>query len=123
MSDREALLEDVLNHRTLAELRLKRLLRQAQINEPLDDEVDMIEFLVLSYHHTRLNLFFAHMRCIFASAPQAVDKDALVLVMNDLWHYFPHRSLDGKSPAEIFDEGKTLGRWKTKPVRRARPSE
>jgi hypothetical protein len=39
--------------------------------------------------------------------------------MGDVWHYFPHTSLNGKSPAEIVDAGAQLGRWKTKPVKRS----
>jgi hypothetical protein len=86
----------------------------------LPDEVETILWLVSNYHHTRFNTFFSQMTAMFASAPAAVDKDALFLVMADAWHYFPHDSLNGKSPAEIVDAGETLGRWKTKPVRRSR---
>lgn len=122
MEEHDALLEDVRHHRKLAKLRLKRLLQAAQIKSPFDDESDVVEFVVFNYHHTRFNTFFAQMRGMFASAPHAVDKDALVLVMSDVWHYYPHSSLDGKSPAEILDAGQPLGRWKTKPTKRTNRS-
>jgi hypothetical protein len=111
------LIEDVANHRKATEERLRRLLQQAGFGLP--DEVDMIQYLVSYYHHTRFNTFFSQITSMFASAPTAVDKDALLLVMTDAWHYFPHASLSGKSPVEIMDAGETLGRWKTKPVRRS----
>lgn len=111
------LLEDVDRHRRITEERLRRLLQQAGYGLP--DEVGMIQSVVWHYHHTRFNTFFSQMTSMFASAPTAVDKDAVFLVMADVWHYFPHISLSGKSPAEIMDAGETLGRWKTKPVRRS----
>lgn len=113
------LTEDIATHRKMAEVRLLRLLQRAQINSPTDPPLDMILWIVFDYHHTRFNTFFSQMTAMFASAPAAVDKDALFLVMVDVWHYFPHNSLNGKSPAEIVDAGDTLGRWKTKPARRS----
>jgi hypothetical protein len=101
----------------MTEVRLLRLLQRAGFGLP--HEVEMIQSVVWHYHHTRFNTFFSQMTSMFASAPTAVDKDALFLVMADVWHYFPHVSLSGKSPAEIMDAGETLGRWKTKPVRRS----
>ena len=118
MDEHRALLDDVSSHRMVTEVRLQRLLKRAQIDAP----VDLIEFLVLTYHHTRLGTFCSQMRGMFASAGAPVDKDALTFVLNDLWHYFPHSSLGGKSPAEIVDAGQTLGRSKTKPTRRANRS-
>lgn len=111
------LLEDVHNHRKNTEERLRRLIQRAGLGLP--DEVEMIQSVVWHYHHTRFNTFFSQMTSMFASAPAAVDKDALFLVMADVWNYFPHVSLSGKSSVEIMDAGETLGRWKTKPVRRS----
>jgi len=91
--------------------------RQAGFDLP--DEVEMIQYLVSYYHHTRFNTFFSQITSMCLSAPAAVDKDALFLVMTDAWHYFPHTSLGGKCPAEVFDAGETLGRWKTKPVKKS----
>ncbi len=108
------LTEEVAIHRKMTEVRLLRLLQGAQI----DSSIDMVQWLVLNYHHTRFNTFYTQMTAMFASAPAAVDKDALFLVMADVWHYFPHTSLNGKSPVEILDASGTLGRWKTKPTRR-----
>jgi len=108
------LIADVAVHRKMTEVRLLRLLQRAQIDSP----IDMIQSVILDYHHTRFNTFFSQMTAMFASAPAAVDKDALFLVMADVWHYFPHISLDGKSATAIVDAGDTLGRWKTKPTRR-----
>jgi hypothetical protein len=111
------LLEDAHNHRRITEQRLRRLIQRAGFG--LSDEVEMIQSVAWHYHHTRFNTFFSQMISMFASAPAAVDKDALFLVMADVWNYFPHVSLSGKSPSEIMDAGETLGRWKTKPVRRS----
>jgi hypothetical protein len=110
------LLEDVYHHRRVTEERLRRLLQRAGYG--LRDEVEMIQSIVWHYHHTRFNTFFLQMTSMFASAPAAIDKDALFLLMADVWNYFPHVSLNGKSPAEILDAGETLGRWKTKPIKR-----
>jgi hypothetical protein len=112
------LLADVSNHRKLTKTRLLRLLQRAQFTQSIET-FEMVQYVVLSYHHTRFNTFLAQITSMFAKAPAAVDKDALFLVMVDVWHYFPHVSLNGKSPAEIVDAGDTLGRWKTKPVRRS----
>jgi hypothetical protein len=117
MSIHADLPDDISNRRRVAEERLRRLLQQAGFGLP--DEVDTIQYLVSYYHHTRFNTFFSQITSMFASAPAAVDKDALFLVMTDAWHYFPHDSLHGKSPAEILDAGETLGRWKTKPIKRS----
>jgi hypothetical protein len=113
------LTEDIAIHRKMTEVRLQRLLQRAQIDSPFHSSLDMILWVALDYHHTRFNTFFSQMTAMFASAPAAVDKDALFLVMVDVWHYFPHNSLGGKCPAEIVDAGDTLGRWKTKPTRRS----
>jgi hypothetical protein len=113
------LIQDVASHRKMTELRLLRLLQRAQIDSSFDSPIDMIQWVVFDYHHTRFDTFFSQMTAMFASAPVAVDKDALFLVMGDVWHYFPHTSLNGKSPAEIVDAGAQLGRWKTKPVKRS----
>jgi hypothetical protein len=112
------LVADVSNHRRLTKTRLLRLLQRAQFTQSIET-FEMVQYVVWSYHHTRFSTFFAQMVSMFANAPAAVDKDALFLVMVDFWHYFPHQSLNGKSPIEILDTGETLGRWKTKPVRRS----
>jgi hypothetical protein len=112
------LIADVSNHRRLTKTRLLRLLQRAQFTESIET-FEMVQYVVWSYHHTRFNTFFAQMTSMFANAPAAVDKDALFLVMVDVWHYFPHQSLNEKPPVEILDAGETLGRWKTKPVRRS----
>jgi hypothetical protein len=112
------LLADVSSHRKLTKTRLLRLLQRAQFTQSIET-FEMVQFVVSSYHHSRFNTFFAQMTSMFAKAPAAVDKDALFLVMVAVWHYFPHVSLNGKSPAEIVDAGDPLGRSKTKPVRRS----
>jgi hypothetical protein len=114
MSVQPDLTKDVLEHRRISHLRLLDLLKRAGIG----DSTDMVECVVSDYHDTRFTTFFAQMEGMFASAPFAVDKDALFLVTADLWNYSPHSSLGGKCPAEIVDAGETLGRWKTKPVKR-----
>ena len=78
-----------------------------------------MEYIVYAYHHTLFRRWFSQMTHMFAGASTAVDKDALFFVMVDVWHYFPHASLGDRCPAEIVDSGETLGRWKTKPTKRA----
>jgi hypothetical protein len=114
MSVQPGLTKDVLEHRRITHLRLLELFKRAG----LGDSTDMVEWVVFDYHHTRFSNFFAQMAGMFVSAPFAVDRDAVRLVIHDLWYYFPHESLNGKSPAEVFDAGEPLGRWKTKPISR-----
>lgn len=85
----------------------------------METDIDIVQYIVFAYHHTLFGRWFSQMTSMFASAPIAVDKDALFFTMVDVWHYFPHDSLGGKCPADIVDAGNTLGRWKTKPIPRS----
>lgn len=88
----------ILNHRKLTESRLTRLLEQAAI----DDPPGLVQYVIYEYHHTRFTLFLKQMIAMFKSSGKRIDKGLLLMVIQDAWNYFPHSSLQGKCPAEIF---------------------
>jgi hypothetical protein len=90
-------------HRKLTMRRMSSLLEEAGIDLP----VDMIEFVIFRYHHTRDYLFEAQMKAMFKSAARPIEKDIFLMVIRDAWNYFPHQSLSGGCPAQnlaILDE-------------------
>jgi hypothetical protein len=90
-------------HRKLTAHRLSRLLKQAAI----DLHVDVIEYVIFRYHHTRDYLFEAQMKGMFKSSARPIDKGLLLMVIRDAWNYFPHQTLSGGCPAQnlaILDE-------------------
>jgi hypothetical protein len=86
--------------RRLTEARLARLLQMPGIDVPLD----VIKFLIFDYHHTRFNDYTAQLLAMFALSERPLDERFVLSIIEDAWNYFPHRSLNGRSPAEVTAE-------------------
>jgi hypothetical protein len=86
--------------RRLTEARLARLLQMPGIDVPLD----VVEFVIFEYHHDRFNTYIAQWLAMFALSERPLDERSVLLIIEDAWNYFPHRSLHGRSPAEVMAE-------------------
>jgi hypothetical protein len=91
---------EIIRRRVLTETRLTQLLEEAGG----DVTLNIIQFLIFDYHHTRSSTYFAQLFALFSSLPNGTGIDTLLPVIEDAWNYFPHRSLDGRCPAEILAE-------------------
>lgn len=89
--------QEIATHRALTQTRLHRLLEKAGI----DNEPGLIEFIVLKYHHTRYTLFRKQMESMFKTG-RKLEKGLISIVIQDVWNYLPHSSLQGRCPAEVF---------------------
>jgi hypothetical protein len=88
----------VTARRTLTESRLSQLLKEAGSTA----HFYAISNLVFEYHPRSFETYLAQLFSLFNSLPNPIDTDILLPVMQDAWNYFPHRSLDGKCPIELF---------------------
>jgi hypothetical protein len=86
--------------RRSTEARLSRLLQKAGTDFP----VDAIQSLVFGYHHTRFNTYLVQLRTLFASLDNPVNENVALPLIEDAWNYFPHESLNGRSPAEVMSD-------------------
>jgi hypothetical protein len=41
---------------------------------------------------------------MFALSERPLDEQVVALIIEDAWNYFPHQSLNGRSPAELMAE-------------------
>jgi hypothetical protein len=89
---------EVKRRRALVEARLSRLIENAQIVLTIED----IKVLTFYHPHERFDAYIQQMFAIFDAGGHPVDEDTLLPVIQDAWNYFPHRSLNGRSPAEVF---------------------
>ena len=78
--------------------RLSDLLQKSEVGLPLDT----IRNLIFEYNHAHFKTYVAQMLTLFRSARHPADEDAVVAVIQDAWDYFPHRSLNGRCPAEVM---------------------
>jgi hypothetical protein len=62
----------------------------------------VISNLVFEYQPRSFETYVAQLFSLFDSLPNRIDPDTLLPVVQDAWNYFPHRSLDGQCPAELF---------------------
>ena len=81
-------------YRTLTEERLSALLIRAGRPTTLD----AIKIIIFDEGHAKLSAYITKMLDLFKSSD--IDIDTILPVLQDAWNYLPHRSLDGKSPAE-----------------------
>jgi hypothetical protein len=84
----------ISSFRTLTEMRLSALLKRAGSAERLE----AIKRLIFEESQDGLSPYVTKMLRLFESAD--VDGDIVLPVLQDAWNYFPHRSLNGQSPAE-----------------------
>jgi hypothetical protein len=90
--------KEIDRRRRLTEARLSRLLRKAGA----DISVEVIETLIFGYHHTRFKTYRARLLALFSTLENFIDKDVLLPIVEDAWNYFPHDSLNGRSPADLI---------------------
>jgi hypothetical protein len=64
--------------------------------------LDTVRNLAFKYNHARFKTYVAQMLALFRSARHPADEDAVVAVIQDAWNYLPHRSLNGRCPAEVM---------------------
>ena len=84
----------IVAYRTLTEERLSALLVRAGRPATLDG----IKTIIFDEGHTQLSAYVTKMLRIFEPSQIAIED--IVPALQDAWNYFPHRSLDGQSPAE-----------------------
>jgi hypothetical protein len=90
----------IVRRRRATKICLARLLDEAEIEMP----VDAIQSLAAGYHHTRFKTYLTQLFALFATGVHRIEMDTLLPVLQDVWNYFPHDSLDGRSPAEVMAE-------------------
>jgi hypothetical protein len=62
----------------------------------------VISHLVFDYHPRSFETYITQLFALFDLLPNRIETDTLLPVIQDAWNYFPHRSLDGQCPAEVF---------------------
>jgi len=87
------------SHRILTELRLSELLLRSKSGVTLDN----VQSLIFD-ESDKFAVYLPRLLAFFDSADNGINIDTLLPVIQDAWNYFPHRSLDGRSPAEVFAE-------------------
>jgi hypothetical protein len=89
-------------YRTRVEASVRALLEKSKSNATLDDIKD---YMFNQIHDTPPRIWLYDATKLFGLGPDPVEMDnAELMVLEDSWNYFPHRSLNGRSPAEIFLE-------------------
>ena len=84
----------IVAYRTSTEERLSALLIRAGRPTTLN----RIKAIIFDKGHTQLSVYVTEMLQTFQSS--TIEIDDILPTLQDAWNYFPHRSLDGKSPAE-----------------------
>jgi len=65
--------------------------------------VDAIKYVVFNIGHTHFRDYLDGMLEIFESPDSSVEIDAALPLIQDAWNYFPHKSMKGRCPAELFE--------------------
>src|ERR1035441_10004916 len=91
----------LVEYRGLVEARISTLLKQARSSATLED----IKRAIPNESPTtgRAN-YFADLLAMFDTPLSTIDFDASAAAVQEAWNYFPHRSLNGRCPAEIMME-------------------
>jgi hypothetical protein len=64
-----------------------------------------IRSMIFEDEDLAFNTYLAYMLDMFRASKVPPDEDAVLEAAQDAWNQFPHRSLHGRSPAElIFEE-------------------
>jgi len=97
-----------LNKRNKVDNSLQRQLIEKHLAALLEQTssivtVDAIKYVVLNIGHTHFRDYLDGMLEIFESPDSSVDIDAAIPVIQDAWNYFPHKSMKGRCPAELFE--------------------
>jgi len=97
MDELRSNLADILEYRMQLTYRISALL--AQFGSPVT--VPDIERLIFEEDPLRHpSEYFADLLALFKA--DDADLDDLLPVVQDAWNYLPHRSLDGRCPAEVI---------------------
>jgi hypothetical protein len=83
--------------RALVAERMERLLRAAKSATTLEDVTHMISEAEIADFTGYVSAMMTALNCSDLDSLE----DATVATIQDAWNYFPHRALNGKSPAEI----------------------
>jgi hypothetical protein len=84
--------------RKLTEMRLDEELRRARSFLSLRQAMALVFEADAPQFRTYLSAMLTAFDCDVDDAD-----DALLQVIRDAWNFFPHRFLDGRCPAEVFD--------------------
>jgi len=91
---------EIDKYRVKVEARVRVLLQEARGETTLDD---IKVFVFYRDHDTPPRIWLYEMAELFGQGPDPVAmSNAELMVLQDAWNYFPHRSLNGRSPAEVF---------------------
>ncbi len=93
----------ILTHQMLTEFRLEQLLNDAESVVT----IDKVKALVFEADNEDFRTYLAAMLSAIDSDVDDVEQAALQ-VIQDAWNYFPHRSLNGRCPAEVMAAGGML---------------
>jgi len=85
--------------RNATEIRLDEELRRAKSFLNLEK----VRALIFEFDAHASRTYITAMLTAFDSNVDDVDQ-SLLQIFQDAWNYFPHRFLDGRCPAEVFDE-------------------
>jgi len=93
---------EIDEYRVQVEVRVRALLKKWKSNATLGDVKD---YILNQNHGTRPRIWLTDMAKLVGRKCDIVDLDqAELMVFQDAWNYFPHRSLNGRSPTEVFLE-------------------
>jgi hypothetical protein len=98
----------LLEYRGLVEAHISTLLKQARSSSTLED----IKRLILNESPATVRAdYFADLLAMFDTPLSTIDVHASAAALQEAWNYFPHRSLNGRCPAEIMMENTDEIRW------------
>ncbi len=90
---------EILKHRAEIEARVSSLLTKVGSSGTLDDVKGIILNDSVSL---RPSAYLVKLARLFTSPQKSVDLSLVFPVIRDAWNYFPHRSLEGRCPAELL---------------------
>jgi hypothetical protein len=93
---------EIDDYRVQVEARVHALLKKCKSNGTLAEVKD---YIFNQNHGTSPRIWLVGMVNLFDRERDVVDLDQdELMVFQGAWNYFPHRSLDGRSPADVFLE-------------------
>jgi hypothetical protein len=105
--------KEIVEYRALLSERISALLEKNKSSKTVDD---VASFIFHADHEQNASERLVDLIRIF-NVPEA-QLDMIIGLVQDAWNYFPHRALDGRSPAEVMAERMTVS--KARPRRRKR---
>lgn len=102
MENHEHDLKKITEYCSLVEDRISRLLEEAQSRHKLSD---VKNYIFNAAHTAKPREWIGPLLGFFDRSMDDIDDDDIdvfLAVIQDAWNYFPHRSLNGECPAELF---------------------